>query len=259
MNLYERPTRANQALYDLTRDLCSGGLLVDCGTPYPCTQADLDSYRHFFTGNYYFRPMSTGTAVDLLIDFLDPYREPSPEVRGALRRLEAGINMKYKAPDIVIRAFRDLDTVFFGGNLSGKVLVFVSMFLGVGVFDDESVMSFQTCFTNMSLVYIFHGSWLCPARVMLTLEFLQWKGERGVSAHLGTSAVMNVLGYARTETPGRASISLNSELLLKHRRPEMPEDPFELIWEVMLHEMTVGPLRVNGHQEPLFAFFPLLM
>lgn len=35
--------------------------------------------------------------------------------------------MRHKAPDIVIKAFRDLDTAFFGGNLSGNCLVFVSM------------------------------------------------------------------------------------------------------------------------------------
>ena len=34
--------------------------------------------------------------------------------------------MKPKAPDIVIRAFRDLDIVFFGENLSGNCIVWVS-------------------------------------------------------------------------------------------------------------------------------------
>ena len=126
MSFYERPTRANQALYDITKDLCSGGLLVGEGTRYPCTQEDLDSYRRFPPGGYYFRPMSPNAGIRRLLDFLDMNREPTPEARSALRRLVAGINMKHKAPDIVIRAFRDLDAAFFGGHLIGNVLVHVS-------------------------------------------------------------------------------------------------------------------------------------
>lgn len=96
------------------------------GTKYPCTQEDLDGYRRFPPGAYYFKPMSPNAGIRRLLDFLDPYREPTPEARSALRRLEVGINMKYKAPDIVIRAFRDLDAAFFGGHLIGNVLVHVS-------------------------------------------------------------------------------------------------------------------------------------
>lgn len=126
MPLYE-PTRANQELFDVTRDLCSGGLQVDRGTPYPCTQEDLDSYRRFPRGKYQWDPIRPNKAVSLLLEFLLPIREPSIKVQGALQRLRTGINMTHKAPDIVIKAFRDLDTAFFGGNLSGNCLVFVSM------------------------------------------------------------------------------------------------------------------------------------
>ena len=38
--------------------------------------------------------------------------------------------MRNKAPDIVIKAFRDLDIVFFNGALSGNVVVYVSLILG---------------------------------------------------------------------------------------------------------------------------------
>ncbi len=127
MSFYGKPTRANQALYDITKDLCSGGVLVNRGTPYPCTQEDLDSYRHFPRGLYSFDPIGADEAVWRLLDSLDPFREPSRTVQSALRRLYAGINMRHKAPDIVIKAFRDLDIVFFGGNLSGSCRVFVSI------------------------------------------------------------------------------------------------------------------------------------
>ena len=126
MDFYERPTRADQALYDITRALCSGGLLVDRGTPYPCTQEDLDSYRRLPPGGNLFRAMHQREALGRLLDYLDPHRRPSPKEQSAMKRLLRGINMKRKAPDIVIRAFRDLDIVFFGENLSGNCIVWVS-------------------------------------------------------------------------------------------------------------------------------------
>ena len=54
---------------------------------------------------------------------------------------------------------------------------------------------------------------------------------------------MNVLAYTRGyKTPGRAAISLNSELLLLHpgSSRESPNNPYEKIWEVLLHEMAVS-------------------
>ena len=113
----------------MTREFCSGGLLVDRGTPYPCTQEDLDSYRRFSRGHrQHFKPVSSKTAVRQLLGFLNS--EPSSEVRSALRRLKKGIDMRNKAPDIVIKAFRDLDIVFFNGALSGNVVVYVSLISG---------------------------------------------------------------------------------------------------------------------------------
>jgi len=61
-------------------------------------------------------------------------------------------------------------------------------------------------------------------------------------------------GYAMEETPGRASISLNSELILKHR-PPVPVDPFETIWMVMLHEMCVSVESLKGISN--FNSFPV--
>lgn len=55
-------------------------------------------------------------------------------------------------------------------------------------------------------------------------------------------------GYTRKEATGRASISLNSELLLKYPVPGTPHDPFEMLWETMLHEMTVSLLSMERKQ-----------
>lgn len=149
MSFYGQPTRANQELFDITRALCSGGLLVDRGTRYPCTQEDLDSYRRLPSGYYDFTPIPADEAVDRLLDFLHPSKEPSRKVHSALQRLYVGINMRHKAPDIVIRAFRDLDTAFFGGNLSGNCLVFVSM---TPAWQNVQVERFES-FNNVSRKY----------------------------------------------------------------------------------------------------------
>ena len=65
--------------------------------------------------------------MERLLNFLDPHRKPSPKEQSAMKRLLRGINMRHKAPDIVIKAFRDLDIVFFGESLCGHVIIWVSM------------------------------------------------------------------------------------------------------------------------------------
>lgn len=46
-----------------------------------------------------------------------PMREPSPEEHDAIKRLRECVTVEDWEPDLVIKAFRDLDTVFFKGRL----------------------------------------------------------------------------------------------------------------------------------------------
>ena len=125
-NVHGSFTGPGPELYELTKALCWGGLRVDRGTPYPCFQSDLDSYRNPPPRDRYTRYMSQRKAVSWLLDFLDPHRPPSREVRSAIRRLRWAATTDNKAPDVAIKAFRDLDTVFFGGVLSNRCTVRVS-------------------------------------------------------------------------------------------------------------------------------------
>ena len=121
------PTRASLELYELTKDLCWGGLQVNRGTPYPCFQEDLDSYRNLPPRPYRSRYMDPNEAVERLLDYLNPHRPPPGPIQRAIQRLRGAINMEHKAPDVAIKAFRDLDTVFFRGILSNNCTIRVSM------------------------------------------------------------------------------------------------------------------------------------
>lgn len=50
-------------------------------------------------------------------------REPSPKEADAIIRLRKSLKMKNWGPDLIIKAFEDLDTVFFRGCLVGNCLL----------------------------------------------------------------------------------------------------------------------------------------
>ena len=52
-----------------------------------------------------------------------PYKEIPQEEADAIRRLRDCLKIKNWGPDLVIKAFRDLDTVFFKGRVVGNCLV----------------------------------------------------------------------------------------------------------------------------------------
>ena len=50
-------------------------------------------------------------------------REPSTKEADAIRRLQESLRLETWGPDLIIKAFQDLDTVFFRGCLVGNCLV----------------------------------------------------------------------------------------------------------------------------------------
>ena len=93
------------------------------GTSYPCRQRDLDSIREP-SGRNYGPFVNQRQATRELVQHNDPRRRPSSSEREAIRRLSDAV---YDAgrygwgPDLAIKSFLDLDTVFFGGALRGYV------------------------------------------------------------------------------------------------------------------------------------------
>ena len=92
------------------------------GTPYACSQSDIDEFQHCTTGNQE-GVVSKTAAVGMLEDFLDPLRQPSHEVLEALMRLRTARWNPNWGPDVIIKAAKDLDLAFFDGRLRGSVAV----------------------------------------------------------------------------------------------------------------------------------------
>ncbi|KAL2047189.1 hypothetical protein N7G274_001208 [Stereocaulon virgatum] len=92
------------------------------GTPYPCSQSDIDEFQHCARGNQEGVADKT-VAVQMLEDFLDPLRQPSHAVLEALMRLRAARWNPNWGLDIIIKAAKDLDIAFFDGRLRGSVAI----------------------------------------------------------------------------------------------------------------------------------------
>lgn len=102
-----------------------GGVTPSKGTPYPCTQQQIDTYTmspYCDHGNGYI--MLEYDAIRMLQAFLDPNILPTPQVTAALHRIANGMKIKDNwYPDIVIKALHDIDTAFFMGLLRGSVRI----------------------------------------------------------------------------------------------------------------------------------------
>ena len=95
------------------------------GTPYPCRQRDLEvvQYKVAYNGS----PPVSQTAATLEAVWQNDARRRAPSCeREAIRRLSKAVHdaARYPwGPDLVIKCFLDLDTVFFGGALRGHTNV----------------------------------------------------------------------------------------------------------------------------------------
>ena len=97
-------------------------VLPDSGTNYPCSMRLLQSYQTFpepSSGRFYSRRAAERGALE----FLDKPAMPGSKEANALHRIGAGLDLPNWGPDLIIKAFRDLDIAFFGGKLTGKVMV----------------------------------------------------------------------------------------------------------------------------------------
>lgn len=93
------------------------------GTPYPCTQRDLDGYLKHERDNSKARYITPAEATNQLCDWLNHFKDPDASSLAALRRLRDGVQLNPWGPDLVIKAFKDLDLAFFRGTLLHNVRV----------------------------------------------------------------------------------------------------------------------------------------
>ncbi|KAL9626615.1 MAG: hypothetical protein Q9204_007167 [Flavoplaca sp. TL-2023a] len=92
----------------------------DEGTEYPCKEEllrQLRGLRHV----HYPRRRSPDRACSDLVRHLTA--RPSSRVSAALHRIGISLELREWGPDLILKAFRDLDTAFFASTLSGRTTV----------------------------------------------------------------------------------------------------------------------------------------
>ena len=93
---------------------------VDQGTPYDISQEDLDALRTLPNRNC--GPfISLREATQEILDHNRVGRDPSSAELAAIQRLRGALANSVWNPDIVIKAFQDLDLIFFCSRLRHKV------------------------------------------------------------------------------------------------------------------------------------------
>ena len=102
---------------------------LDTGTPYPCSQADIEFHQRgvFKKDPDAYAFVENRMATKEVLWQNDERRPTTPAEEAALDRL-CGVFQSVEdeltiAPDLVIKAFSDLDLVFFSGRLRGNVAV----------------------------------------------------------------------------------------------------------------------------------------
>ena len=92
----------------------------DDGTPYPCKEEHLRQLRSL--RHIHYPPLrSPDKACSDLIRHLTA--APSPRVSAAIRRIGISLELRDWGPDLILKAFHDLDTAFFASTLGGRTTV----------------------------------------------------------------------------------------------------------------------------------------
>ena len=115
------PERSRSELYALAFRT----VYCDRGTYYDCAQRTIDRATHLY-GRHSGQYVSLRRAVDEIVTQNNLRRRPGRSESDAIHRLQYAKNWCQRhpwAPDLVIKAFLDLDTIFFCGRLRDIVKV----------------------------------------------------------------------------------------------------------------------------------------
>lgn len=118
--MLQRPPAWRVSLYEAVRN----PVRIGQGTPYFCTQQDIDSATHY-GANSRVQYKTPNEASNQLWNWLDLSKDPDELTMAALERLWhcTRLSSGTWGPDLVIKAFKDLDRAFFNCTLLGNVRV----------------------------------------------------------------------------------------------------------------------------------------
>ena len=226
------------------RDQALSKVVVDRGTPYQITDQDLKDLGTF-PPNHSSHFVTAMQTTKELLEHNDLGREPTSNEVAAIARLHAAqaIGLEDWHPDIAIKAFHDLDTVFFDGHLRGSVCVCWSDGRVNHMLDLPNHPHTDRWRQDPKCLNDIHFR-ITPNR-LITVDQIATAGQKEATFRLeGTTCPA---GYS----PGQCRIMLNTERIL----PEGKNGnliSWRVMWLTILHEMchACGQVRTRertGH------------
>ena len=206
------------------RDWAAEEVVIGRGTPYQVTEKDLedlDGFPHNHSGHF----VSEMQATRDIHDHNVAERKASPNEIAAIARVRAALSVDDWHPDVAIKAFHDLDLIFFDGHLRGNVCVCwsdnrINYRFIPGTSEDPKYTTDVIAKGMASGLHKFEH----------TVRQLP-SGQKEVIVR--SEGVTCWIGYPA----GQCRIMLNADSVLGEG-----ESPWQKMWAFLLHEMCVSKL-----------------
>lgn len=218
------------------RDQALSEVVVDRGTPYQITDQELKDLR-VFSPNHSSHFVTVMQSTKEHNEHNDLGREPTSKEVAAIARLHAalGVELEKWRPDIAIKAFYDLDTVFFDGHLRGSVCVGWSD--GRVNHSHPPMPRYPRDPESLNDVHARVTSG--PLKV-----FDRVAASGQIEAIIGANGLASQAGYSR----GQCRIFLNTETILSQGKSGSVGS-WGQMWLTLLHEMCHAYDRVRTTEE----------
>ena len=195
--------------------------VADRGTPYEITDKELKDLRaKVYPKKHSGHFVTEVQAVAEIRDHNRLGREPTLNEAAAINRLHAALSLQDWHPDVVIKTFNDLDTIFFDGLLRGHVTIQWSD----SRLNDTYVIGSSRDPRNLGDVEMQRAALKYESRLPL------------VADDTARTVTILVLGNTRRRRslPGQCRIWLNADHFM------IQSNVRSHIWFVLLHEMCVS-------------------
>ncbi|CAF9904376.1 hypothetical protein IMSHALPRED_000005 [Imshaugia aleurites] len=195
-------------------------VVFNSGTPYQVAQFELDrltNLRGLHNGGFV-----SGVQATFEVRYHNNIqRMPTPTEHIAIARVQAAMSIQDWHPDVIIKAFDDLDTIFLDGRLHGNV---------------------NLCWSDHRINYRYVPGSSRDLRNYNDVHAQTVSSQRqgldalAASQHQEVEVKARGLTYTDIFPPGQCQIFLNAEYILGEGVPGIPS-PWEWMWTTLMHEM----------------------
>ena len=194
-------------------------VVTDRGTPYQITDKDLEDllvHPQQHAGLF----VSEMQATKEIYNHNNLEREPTSHEVAAIARVHAALSIENWHPDVAIKTFHDLDTIFFNGRLRGNVCICWC----------DGRKRYQVSTQDLS-------NMINSNRMKSLDEPLASGQNKAIIVSLGVT-------YCDGYPPGQCRIKLNAGSILPKGKPGSLSS-WAQMWAVLMHEMCHAYDRVR--------------